>query len=71
MTLVMNAARVCCMKRVRSALDAKALVANIHDWLARDPQPELARMHVVRTTADIVPAMPAFVAHYLRSRLGA
>lgn len=65
-TLVTNAARVCCMKRVRSSEPAETLVARIHDWLARDPKPELARMHVVRNAGDITPAMPDFVAAYMR-----
>ena len=65
--LVTNAARVCCMKRVRSSETAEGLVARIHGWLAQDSKPELARMHIVRTPADIVPAMPDFVVAYLKT----
>jgi 8-oxo-dGTP pyrophosphatase MutT (NUDIX family) len=68
-TLVMNATRLCCMKRVRSPETADALVARIHAWLAEDPRPELARMHVVRQLADLSPAMPAFVQAYLTALL--
>jgi 8-oxo-dGTP pyrophosphatase MutT (NUDIX family) len=68
-TLVENDIRLCCMKRVRADESAETLVARIHAFLARDPQPELARMHVVRSLADITPAMPAFVVTYLRHRL--
>ena len=68
-TLVMDAVRVCCMKRVLSSEPAEALVAGIHAWLARDAKPEFCRMHVVRENSDIVPAVPDFVAAYIRHRL--
>ncbi|MDX7951081.1 NUDIX domain-containing protein [Lichenihabitans sp. Uapishka_5] len=71
MTLVTSPIRLCCMKRVVSRLPADVLVAQIHSWLATDPQPELARMHVVRGPADITPAMPAFVVAYLNHRFAA
>jgi 8-oxo-dGTP pyrophosphatase MutT (NUDIX family) len=70
-TLVTNPIRLCCMKRVRAPEPAEALVERIHAFLARDPKPELARMHVVRSLADVTPAMPSFVVSYLRHRLGA
>ena len=65
LVLVSNATRICCMKPVRSPDSAEALVARIHSWLALDPQPELARMHVVRSMDDVRPAMPDFVVAYL------
>ena len=42
-----------CMKILRSPLTATALQVRIHEFLARDQQPELARMHVVRTQTDL------------------
>jgi 8-oxo-dGTP pyrophosphatase MutT (NUDIX family) len=69
LVLVSNATRVCCMKPVRSPATAEVLVARIHAWLARDPKPELARMHVVRSLADLVPAMPDFIKAYLTHKL--
>ncbi len=65
-TLIHDALRVCCMKAVRAPDPADALVARIHAALARETLPELARMHVVRRAADITPAMPFFVAAYMR-----
>lgn len=69
-TLVMDAVRVCCMRRVLSSDPAETLVAEIHAWLARDAKPEFSRMHIVRGTRDLVPAIPGFVAAYIRHRLG-
>jgi hypothetical protein len=66
-TIVKAGPRIACMKPMRipmSAVDAKA---RIDAFLAADPKAELARMHIVRTVADIDEArMPGFVAHYLR-----
>lgn len=70
MTLVMDAARVGFMKRVRSPDPADALVARIAGFLARDPEPELARMHVIRSAAEIGPAVQVSAAAYLRAKLG-
>ena len=70
MTLVMDPARVGFMKRVRSPDPAEALVARIAGFLARDPEPELARMHVIRTAAEIGPAVQVSAAAYLRAKLG-
>ena len=66
MILVIDPIRVCCMKRVRSPETAERLVERIHAWLSQDPKPELSRMHIVRHPLDITPAMPDFVATYLR-----
>lgn len=69
LTLVMDAVRVCCMKRVQSGKPADALVADITGWLAREAKSEFRRMHIVRGEGDLVPAIPAFVAAYIRHRL--
>ena len=69
MTLVMDERRVGFMKRVRSPEPAEALVARIHAFLARDPEPELARMHVIRSAREIGPAVQASAAAYLRAKL--
>lgn len=63
--LVADATRVCCMKPVKSSERAEPLVERIHAWLAREPKPELARMHIVRRPADILPSMSDFVVAYL------
>ena len=69
MTLVMDASRVGFMKRVRSRETAEALVARIELFLARDPEPELARMHIIRHAGEIGPAVQVSAATYLRAKL--
>ena len=69
MTLVMDGSRVGFMKRVRSTDTADVLVARIDAFLARDPEPELARMHVIRSVAEIGPAVQVSAATYLRATL--
>jgi 8-oxo-dGTP pyrophosphatase MutT (NUDIX family) len=68
-TVMMDQVRVAFLKRVRTPLTADALVARIHAFLARDPQPELARMHIVRKVEDMPPATLGFVQDYLRNKL--
>ena len=69
MVLVMDESRVGFMKRVRSSETADALVGRIHAFLARDPEPELARMHVIRSVDEIGPAVQVSAAAYLRAAL--
>jgi hypothetical protein len=66
-TVVLEGGRIALMRRVRSSLQAAVLEEQISAFLARDPDPELARMHVVRSEADIPAArMPRFQQAYLR-----
>lgn len=65
-TVIHDAARVCIVQRLRATQTAEALAARIMATLAAQPLPEFVRMHVVRSVADITPAMPPFVALYLR-----
>lgn len=65
-TVLSDAARVCFMQRVRSREPAAALKARIEVALAGQAAPELARLHLVRSVADLAPAMQPFVAQYLR-----
>lgn len=64
--------RLGCMKIMRARIDADALASRINAWLAKEDQPELARMHVVRRKADI-PAghVPAFMSAWLETQLRA
>ena len=68
-TLVIDDARVGFMKRVRSPEPAEALSSRIHAFLRREDEPELARMHIVRSVADIGPAVQSSCAAYLRAIL--
>ncbi|HLW92341.1 MAG TPA: NUDIX hydrolase [Roseiarcus sp.] len=59
--------RIACLKPVRSAEDAKTLKARIEAHLASEATPELARIHIVRSTADINETrMPRFIVDFLR-----
>ena len=69
MVLVMDGSRVGFMKRVRFPGTADALVGRIHTFLAGDPEPELARMHVIRSVDEIGPAVQVSAAAYLRAAL--
>ena len=68
-TLVMDAVRVGFMKRVRAPESADALVARIEAFLATEREPELAGLHVVRSIAEIGPAVQLSAATYLRAKL--
>ncbi len=69
-TALITGKKVALMREVRSPLPAEALKNRIEAFLSRDPDAELARMHIVRTDADLdVARMPratlAFLAHRL------
>ena len=49
-------------------LTGEALRARIEANLARQHQPELAAMHLVRATTDLTPAMPRFVTAFLEKQ---
>jgi len=58
--------RVACMKIMRLANTAEAAEARIAAFLANDPKPELARMHIVRGVADLDRvSMPEFTRDFL------
>jgi len=69
-TAVFHGARTALMRPVRSPLPADVLRAQIDAWLARQEQPELAGMHVVRAPADIdSERMPYFTQVFLQHLL--
>ncbi len=57
---------IAAIKTLRSADDAETLRARMLAHLARDVQPELADIRIVRGTADFDRAMPRFVTAFLR-----
>ena len=62
--------RLGCMKLVQADVDAATLQARIGAFLARQKQPELSAVHLVRTRADIVPArMSDFMIAWLEAHL--
>lgn len=70
--IVFAGPRVACMRTVRTRENADRVVSRIHDFLAREDKPELARMHVVRSAADFDPArMPDFARAFMQRAFGA
>ncbi|WP_448951779.1 NUDIX hydrolase [Labrys neptuniae] len=67
---IFHGPRIAMMKSVRSPLRSAELKQRIEGFLARDERPELNRMHVVTSPADIRPdRMPPFQCAYLAHRL--
>lgn len=59
-----------CMKLMRSPLPAIELAADIERRIARQGDPELARMHVVRSASELVPQrMHGFILAFLEEML--
>lgn len=69
MTLVIDRHRIGFMKILRSPLTADVLKARIEAFLARETQPELSRIHIVRTPDDIGPNVQVSCAAFLRAKL--
>jgi hypothetical protein len=57
--------------RRRGDLTGEALRARIEANLARQSQPELSAIHLVRQRSDLTDAMPRFVTAYLEAQLPA
>jgi 8-oxo-dGTP pyrophosphatase MutT (NUDIX family) len=69
-TAVFAGARTALMRDVLVPGDAEAARTRIRAFLARDPQPELADIHIVRHKGDIdEEAMPPFMQAFLRQAL--
>ena len=60
--------RVALMKSLRVHAPAAEVRDRIRDFLARETEPELADMRVVRGPADLDPRMPPFVTAFLADR---
>ena len=67
-TTVVDGALIVQLKVLRSAESAEALRARILAQLARERQPELADIRIVRSPADFDTAMPGFVTAFLAQR---
>ncbi|MGV2981595.1 NUDIX hydrolase [Camelimonas sp. ID_303_24] len=64
--VVLDGGRVALMREARSALPSEALAARIRGFIAADPEPELADVHLLRDPADIDAArMPPFMIAWL------
>ena len=63
---VLGGSLVAHMKILRARQSAAELRARMLDHLAREREPELADIRIVRSPADFEPMMPTFVGTYLR-----
>lgn len=69
-TAILDGPRTALLREVRSPLGADALKARIEAFLARETEPELSGIRIVRTPDDIDPAvMPGHVVHFVRESL--
>lgn len=57
--------RLVAVKVMRAPFDARALEARVSNYLAKQAEPELRALHLVRGSADITAAMPDFVQAFL------
>jgi 8-oxo-dGTP pyrophosphatase MutT (NUDIX family) len=70
-TTVLQGQRMAFLRPATIAMDAEAARALILGRLSRQAHPELADIHIVRSTADIdAAAMPDFLCAYLEDALG-
>ncbi len=70
-TIAFDGALIVAIKVLRSGLAAEPLRARIVDWMARQRQPELADIRIVRGSADFDPHMRRFVRAFLAQRFAA
>jgi 8-oxo-dGTP pyrophosphatase MutT (NUDIX family) len=69
-TVVFERQMIACLKPMRLNLDRATALARIADHIAREKHPELARVHVAATRADIdAHRMPLFIQAYLQREL--
>ena len=71
-TIVQLGGRVACMRPVRVKESADAIVARVDEFLARDVEPELAGIRIVRDMRDLDRLrVPEFTRVYLEHEFGA
>jgi 8-oxo-dGTP pyrophosphatase MutT (NUDIX family) len=68
---VVSGAAIAMIKMLHVDLPGEALRARITANLARQHQPELAAIHLVRDTCDFTAAMPRFVTAFIEAQLAA
>jgi hypothetical protein len=66
-TCVFTSASIAMIRILRVATSGEALRARVEAYLARETMPELCAVHLVRSTAELVPAMPRFVSAFLEA----
>ena len=66
---VVSGAAIAMIRILDVDLDGEALRGRIEANLARQPQPELCRIHLVRQRRDLTGAMPRFVAAFVEKQM--
>ena len=61
-------ASIAMIRILRVAMTGEALRARVEAYLARETRPELRAVHLVRSTSELVPAMPRFVSAFLEAQ---
>ena len=67
-TCVFTGASIAMIRILRVAMTGEALQARVEAYLARETRPELRAVHLVRSTSELVPAMPRFVSAFLEAQ---
>lgn len=70
-TCVSTGARIAMIRILNASMPGETLRARIEANLARQARPELRAVHLVRGVGDLSPAMPDFVAAFLKAQLEA
>ncbi len=70
-TLAIDGELICAIKALRSRLTAEVLRGRMLKHLAREQQPELADIRIVRSSKDFRPAMRPYVRIFLSHRFAA
>jgi 8-oxo-dGTP pyrophosphatase MutT (NUDIX family) len=67
-TCVFTTASIAMIRTLRVATTGEALQARVEAYLARETRPELRAVRLVRSTSELVPAMPRFVSAFLEAQ---
>ena len=67
-TCVFAGVSIAMIRILRVAMTGEALRARIEAYLARETKPELRAVRLVRSTSELVPAMPRFVSAFLEAQ---
>lgn len=67
-TCVFTGPSMAMIRILRSPVTGEALRRRVEAYLARETRPELSAVHLVRSTSELVPAMPRFVSAFLEAQ---
>ena len=67
-TCVFTGASIAMIRILRVAMTGEVLRKRVEAYLAREAQPELRAVHLVRSRSELVPAMPRFVSAFLENQ---